>query len=372
MNRIKIHFLVVLTLTLTLFTSCKDSLKITGKAQPSAVVYAILDPSETVHFIKVNKAYVTSDNNIETAAIADSNYFSSVTGTVKEYYNGTLKRTFNLTDTLIENKAAGVFYYPQQKVYMFKTPQNNPLVDQAGYEYKLELDINNGEFTINSSTEIVRDVKITNPAAGAFNSYSFANNPSNATKYKGTSVTGDFGTGSMFDLTLRITIAEYTSNTDSTFKSFDWQIKTGDLASLSNSVLPASTADGETFYKLVRDNVSNNSNIIKRNLISIDAILTSGSKVLFDYIALSKPSSSLAQNKITYTNLTATNNRKVLGIFTSRTTVIVSKVENIIPGTQARAIDLNSMRELCKGQYTGTLLFCSPNTIYQAESFFCN
>lgn len=361
----------VFTLMLIL-SSCKDDVKIVGNAKPSAVVYAVLDPHETTHFIKINKAYVTVDNNIETAAVADSNYFASVVGTVKEYQNGILKRTFNLTDTLIENKEPGIFYYPQQKVYMFKTPANDPLIAQAGYEYRLELNINNGEFFVNSSTELVRDVKITNPASGSFNSFSFANNPSNATKYKGTNIAGDFGSGSMFDVTLRVTFAEFTSATDSTLKSFDWQIKTGDLSSLSNSILPTSSADGETFYKLIKANVSNNSAIIKRNLISIDAILVSGSKVLFDYIKLSKPSSSIAQNKITYTNLTATNNRKALGIFTARTTVVVSKIENLVPGTQARAIDLNSMRELCKGQYTGTLLFCSPNTIYQSENFFCN
>ena len=115
---------VILVLTLS---SCKDEIKINGSAVPSAVVYAVLDPSETIHYIKVNRAFVTADNQLEAAAIADSNYFSSVSGTVKEYYYGTLKRTFNLEDTLVENKASGVFYYPQQKVYMFKTTESDPL-----------------------------------------------------------------------------------------------------------------------------------------------------------------------------------------------------------------------------------------------------
>lgn len=371
MIKLRFSFFTTILVSLIALTSCKDDIKITGKAQPSAIVYAILDPSETTHFIKVNKAYVTSDNNITTAGVADSNYFSSVVGTVKEYQNGILKRTFQLEDTLVENKEPGVFYYPEQKLYKFNTTSNDPLKTAAGWEYRLELNINNGEFIVSGTTELVRDVKITNPAAGPYSNFGFANNPNNATKYKGTTINADFGTGAMYDLSLRVRFAEFTSASDSVIKSFDWKIKSGDINSASSTII-STAADGETFYKLIKENVSNNSAIIKRNLLTIDAVLTSGSKVLFDYIAVSKPSSAIAQNKITYTNLTASNDRKALGIFTARTTVVLSKKENAVPGTQASAIDKNSMRELCKGQYTGLFFFCSPNTIYQAEDYFCN
>ncbi len=364
--------IVTFAILLLTLSSCKDEIKINGSAEPSAVVYAVLDPSESIHYIKVNRAFVTSDNQLEAAAIADSNYFSSVTGTVKEYKFGTLLRTFNLEDTLIENKTSGVFYYPQQKVYMFKTTESDPLKAENGYEYRLELNINNGEFLVNGSTELVRDVKITYPNANASSSYSFAAVPTNPDKYKSPKVAGDYGNGYMYDLRLRVSFAEFTSASDSTIKTFDWMIKSGDINSSVNKVI-SSSADGQTFYELIKSNVSNNPNIIKRNLISISAVLTSGSQVLLDYIALSKPSSTIAQNKITYTNVTATNNRKALGIFTARTTVMLTKTENtIVFGQQLSAIDKNSMRELCLGPITGLLSFCGPSSVYQAESYYCN
>ena len=355
-----------------ILSACKEDLKINGNAKASAVVYAVLDPSETTHFIKVNRAFVTADNQIETAAIADSNYFASVQGTVKEYYNGELKRTFNLVDTVVENKASGVFYYPQQKVYMFKTTEDQPLKNAQGYVYKLELDINNGEFIVNGETELVRDVKITYPSNNPISKYEFANSQTSAEKYKAPKVAGEYGTGSMYDVRLRVSFAEFTSASDSTIKSFDWVIKTGDINGGTSKII-STQADGKTFYELIKNNASTNPNVIKRNLLEIEAVITSGSNVLLDYITLSKPSSTIAQSKITYTNLTATNNRNVLGIFTARTTVSLSKKENlVVNGAQLSAIDKNSMRELCKGPITGLLLFCAPSSVYQAEDYYCN
>lgn len=370
MTKLKFPFLAIIT-ALLMLTACNEDIKITGSAKESAVVYAVLDPSEHTHYIKVNRAYVTSNNNIETAAIADSNYFSSVVGTVKEYQNGNLRRTFTLVDTLIENKESGVFYYPYQRVLMFKTTDADPLRDENGFIYKLNLNINDGEFEVNGETELVRDVVI-NTLSNNVSKFSFANNVNHPQKYKSQTLAGNYGTGSMYDLRLRIHISEFTSATDSTNKSFDWKIRSGNVDEVASKIINTS-ANGETFYEVVKSNITNNSAIIKRNLIGIDIILTSGSQVLFNYISLSKPSSSIAQNKMTYTNLTATNERNVLGIFTARTTFIREKRENVtVNGYQMTAVDLNTMRELCKGTHTGLLNFCTPDVQYQAQNFFCN
>lgn len=363
--------ILVLTVLLLVLSACKDQLNINGKAEESAVVYALLDPSETTHFIKVNRAFVTSNNNLETANIPDSNYFSKVEGKVQEFYNGTLIREFPLTDTLIENKESGAFYYPKQKVYMFKTTESAPLKDNPGYVYKLDLNINNGEFHVNGETELVRDVKITS-LTNSYSKFAFANPITNPSRYTGQNINGDYGTGFTYDLRLKIYFNEYTSATDFTEKSFVWPLKASDFSSDPNKKFNTQ-AGGEAFYKLIAQNVTSNSNIIKRNLTKIDIVLTSGSEVLYNYISVNKPSSSIAQNKITYTNLTATNNRKAYGIFSARTTTTLTKEENkIVNGAQLSAINENSMRELCKGGITGTLFFCSPDIQYQSKDFYCN
>lgn len=364
--------LVILLLSLS---SCKDDFNINGDAEESAVVYALLDPNDQTHFVKVTKAFVTSDSNLETAQIADSSYFNSVQGVVAEYKNGVATgRSWNLTDTLIENKESGVFYYPFQKMYMFKTLKEEPLIAEKGYTYQLKLDINNGEFEVFGETEIVRDVKI-NSFQGT-TTIKFANPFTNPDRYLTSRIKINRGTGYIYDLRMEVFYSEFTSSTDSTIKSFIWKLGSASVSQdQSNNSDINIDANGETFYKLMAQNIHNNPNVIKRNLKKIDIILTSGSQVLNSYIDINKPSSNITQNKITYTNLEASNGRKVLGIFTSRTTVVLTKEENkMLPGNnqQLSAINEHSMRELCKGQYTGLLNFCSPSTVYQSKDFYCN
>ena len=97
---------------------------------------------------------------------------------------------------------------------------------------------------------------------------------------------------------------------------------------------------------------------------------------LFNYISVNKPSSSLAQSKPSYTNLSVTNGKRVVGIFSSRQTVKIFKPFYTSPQqAYIRAIDKKSTRELCQGPITGTYLFCSnhpgDNVVNQEESYAC-
>jgi hypothetical protein len=94
-------------------------------------------------------------------------------------------------------------------------------------------------------------------------------------------------------------------------------------------------------------------------------------------MVVNKPTSSLAQSKPTYTNLSVTNDKRVVGIFSSRQTLKIFK-PFYVSTAQAyiRAIDKKSTRELCQGSITGMLKFCSnhpgDNVINQEEPFACN
>ena len=95
-------------------------------------------------------------------------------------------------------------------------------------------------------------------------------------------------------------------------------------------------------------------------------------KNLYNYINLNKPSSSLAQTKINYTNLTATNDMRVLGIFTSRNVKSNLKLSyDTVDQYTIRALDSQSTKELCLGYYTKLLLFCSDVPADTYTSFFC-
>ena len=368
------------------FYSCSEKVNLVGDFKETAVVYGLLDHSDSIHFIKITRAFIGPGNALEIAKIPDSSYFNQVEATVSEFVNGTLTRTWVLEDTIIENKdTTGAFYGPEQKVYYFRTlpttvsstglngviqtspnPQLTSLNPDATYKFKAIL--NGGEFEVTGETELVKG--ITTTASSQNFTFKFANNPA---EYIPTGVAvSNSGNSFVVNTQLDIAFNEHRGN-DVTVKKFKWQL--GELSTLPGTA-KTFTALGKTFYDLVKVNVSNDPTITKRTFNGIYVTVTGGAEELYNYMVVNQPSSTLAQSKPSYTNLTVSNGKRVVGIFSSRQTITVFKPFSV-SAQQAfiRAIDKKTTRELCQGPITGTLLFCSnhpgDNVVNQEEPFAC-
>jgi len=131
-------------------------------------------------------------------------------------------------------------------------------------------------------------------------------------------------------------------------------------------------AGGESFYKKIAAECTDKS-VTKRQLFRIDINTMFCSNEFIEYLNSLTPSSSLAQSKKEYTNLIVSNGMRVKGIFASRNNIIVQKVpfKQYSASNYFRAIDQSSMMELCQGQYTGNLNFCSAVPSDFKETFFC-
>lgn len=378
----KIHFALIALIGLTFsLQSCKDDIEITGDFVETAVVYGLLDQADSLHYIKVTRAFIGPGNAFDIAKIPDSSYFASVTGTVMEFTDGNYSlnpsgeyvyntnnasRTFNLRDTTIDNKdTGGVFYAPEQKLYYFPTTSSAPLLDDA--LYVMSLSINGGAFTVKGETELVNN--LSSAISSQTQPYKFVTNQG---EYKATTVVvNNGGTGnhkaSQINTTIEITIEEFIGST-SALKTFKWNL--GDAETTSTSV--PFTASGSTFYEIIKENCTNDASITKRNLISMDAVITGGSDVLYRYIQANQPVSGLAQSKPTYTNLIASGGHPVVGIFSARQTVRINSVfYNPSASGFVRALDKSSTERLCTGSITGTYLFCSQHTADASETWFC-
>ena len=382
MQKIKKYlYFIFISLGLIVLNSCNEKIELIGDFVETAVVYGLLDQADSLHYIKINRAFIGPGNALEIAQIADSSYFNKVDATISEYLNGNLTRSWLLRDTILDNKDPnGVFYAPEQKVYYFKTmptgfngviqtstnPQMTSLNPQA--IYKIDIVLNDGAFSVSGETELVRG--ITSAAATQNFNFKFADNPG---EYTSTGITVS-STGNSFVLNTQLKIAfnEWENNTYSE-KSFFWNLGEADVQPLSSKVF---TANGETFYDLMNSNCTENSTITKRTFKGVTIKITGGAEELYNFIAVNKPSSGLAQSKPTYTNLTATNGKRVIGIFSSRQTVEIYHPFYVSPQqSYLRALDKKSTRELCQGPITGLYLFCSnhpgDNVVNQEESYAC-
>ena len=382
MQKIKKYLsFIFISLGLVVLNSCNEKIELIGDFVETAVVYGLLDQADSLHYIKINRAFIGPGNALEIAQIADSSYFTNVDATISEYLNGNLTRSWLLRDTILDNKDPnGVFYAPEQKVYYFKTmptgfngviqtstnPQMTSLNPQA--IYKIDIVINNGAFSVSGETELVRG--ITSAAATQNFNFKFADNPG---EYTSTGITvSSTGNSYVLNTQLKMAFYEWEGNTYSE-KSFFWNLGEADVLPSSSKIF---TANGETFYDLMKSNCTENSTITKRTFKGVTIKITGGAEELYNFIAVNKPSSGLAQSKPTYTNLSVTNGKRVIGIFSSRQTVEIYHPFYVSP-QQAflRALDKKSTRELCQGPITGLYLFCSnhpgDNVVNQEESYAC-
>lgn len=374
---------------LCLLFSCNEQIELSGDFKETAVVYGLIDHSDSMHYVKITRAFIGPGNAVEIAQIEDSSYFNAVYATIEEFQSGsnTASRTWVLKDTVIENKDTnGVFFAPTQRVYYFKTlpttlsssgafgtiqtspdPQLSSLNPDA--QYKLTAVINDGLFAVSATTGLVNGIT-TNATSQNF-TFKFASNPG---EYKAQSVTiSNTGNAHVVNAQIGVRIAEYIGEEAET-KTIDWSVGENDVMPNSNVTF---SAQGETFYNLVNDNVTNDGLIDQRNFLGFEITVTGGSEDLFNYITVNQPSSSLAQTKPTYTNLEASNDYRVIGIFSSIQTIKTYRPFYISP-QQAfiRAIDKKSTQELCEGPITGLLQFCSKhpadNVVGNEESFACD
>jgi hypothetical protein len=352
----KLKYFIYSTLLILLFSSCKEDIIVVKDQKETAVIYGILDPSESIHYIKITRAINGTANALEEAKNETINYFEKVDASVFEIINGDTLGRWKLRDTIISGRSPGLYYGPTQKVYYFTTT-NKPLKDEAGVFYHFQAKLNN-KYTVSAITDLVRDVSITNP------SYQFATTNVGKDGYAQTSFNVFSGTATIVNTNLNLLIQQKFSNNTTRIDTLAWKISE---ESVPSGKLVLTSINGEDFYKLIKNGLKNQSDVIQRKLIGIDLITTFGSSTLEKYIALNKPSSSLAQTKPNFTNITSKDDIRIYGIFTSTTTKRNSRTSQ----NSIRIIDVYSSKELCTGTITNGLNFCTDDAYHNKTSFYC-
>ena len=363
----KLTFIFSLTfLALTLF-SCKEEVDINTEYKDTPIIYGLLDQSEDLHFIKINRGFIGPGNALDFAKIPDSNYFENVTGKVDEIIGGQVARSWSLRDTLLNDKQTnGAFFGPQYKAYYFSTLNEESLKTEA--TYRLYVDINNGKLQVTGETQLVSGFAENVPISSLTSSLKFVKLPG---EFTAQSVIFSKGNSAFANANFDILISEYRGTQKDTIV-IPWKLFEGETSGNQYGT----SAQGQSFYEIIKAGLTNDNTITKRNLEGIRVNLTGGSTDFFNYVSVSKPSSSLSQNKSTFTNLKVTGDHQVIGLFASRKTVSFYKpfINLNTSGNQTsfRCIDKNSTRELCQGTSLINFLFCSQHVNDGVEDFSCN
>jgi hypothetical protein len=312
MNKLLFSVLVLLMIGVS---SCETDIDVNAEYKDTPVIYGMISPEDTVHYIKINKTFIGKGNALELAANANNfNYAAGELDVVVEEYNqSNLVKSYVLIRTENEvPKDPGIFDNSTNVLYKFIEPSIN-----RNNTYKLKVYNKELSKEITSETSIVKGTTVSLPA-----------NPGQKFQFW----IGNVGTGDFNDNTISVTtganvgrvnaklvfnyIEHYTiaSGLDSVNKKVVMPIgETRTTTSLGNESI-AWELKGETFFENIIKNVPANVAFLShRELANISLEFSVAGTELSTFMEVSAPSNSVNQDKPSYTNI---NNG--IGVFSSR------------------------------------------------------
>ena len=335
--------------------SCETDFSLNGDYTITPVVFGLLDQNQSTHMIKITKAYLGDGDNLVYAQNPDSNYFQQVDARVIEYVDSEPSgREWSLYDSIITNKdTSGLFYGPEQKVYVFR----EPALDENA-EYELIIDINEGQHEVKGRTTLLSGFDVSGQLSLPTYKVTFNNaNPTSSTDYKAW----------IFTVTEALNAADYnykyTFNftefyMDGSSQSFSLERNEGNQSQEkpSNPQVQTASFGGLSFFEWLDTQIPDDDNVDYRIMTGLDLQIAVAHEDLAQYIDVAQPVTSISQVEPVYTNL-----ENSLGLFSSR---FIYEQYNF-------RLVKNSMRELCIGQFTGTKKFCSQYVEDNTESWAC-
>jgi len=334
MRKAIIPFILILSF---FYFSCSTDFEITAEKKDIAIVYGLLDQTDSVQYVKISKAFLGEGNAIEMAADPSlSSYGDALEVSVTQIHNGNEVKTWALEKFIVTGKDSGVFYYPVQEAYRFIP--NPALASQDSFRLRI-VNNSNGNI-ITAATNLIQDFTVTKPAYNPSNpllglvgsNLSYAVFEASWKSAKN---------GRVYEPLFRFHYREVNNTTsDTTNKYIDWHLNSIKSDKLNGGENMVTNYNSEDFYKNIAAKVPVNYNVT-RLIGKVDLIISVGGDDLSTYIDLNRPSSSIIQERPLFTNIS-----NGLGIFSCRY-------------TKKYTYNLSSfsVQKLMSGEHTGNLGF---------------
>ncbi len=320
-----INICVCLLLVL-LNQGCANEVDIAGPYEEGASVYALLDPSQEVQYIKINKTFTNPNGSAASAAQQiDSLYFDSLTPTLLEIETG---RIIQLYKTNTITKAPGLFansvnylYTTKEKLYA-----HNPNNIYQDYHYRLDLDLPAKKKHISAVTNVPDSTILLGPSGIV--------NPINKVM-EFTSGSLKFGfqapvNSKVFDGYFYFYFLEMQKRDTSIreVKSIRIRMFSNLRTLVENSIENLSSSiDGNFFYESLLAKIKIDTNVIRRAM-PCHFELGCGNQEFDNYMQTSEPSIGIVQKQTDYSNVL-----HGVGLFASRR---ISRYNNISLGAYTR------------------------------------
>lgn len=327
-------------------SACNSDFDVTDKWEDSPAIYCVLDKSQSMQYVKVNKSFLGNLPASEMATVSDSLFYDcDVQVKLHRKQGKSILKTWNFWPSDSIPKDNGYFASDRNTIWVGR-PE---LTD--GYTYELEVNIDNGRIIAKGETQLVDGSRIQVPDARApkvelarYNQdFSIKYNPGANANLQETNVYFNYLEVKNTGDTVRKSINVFSN------QAYKTTVNTYTAVELAFSVL--------SFYSSLAAQINADDETVVKRLVKMPDCMTfavsSGDENLYTYMQVTKPTSGIAQDRPIFTNVyidesSKMNGGKAYGLIASRYTVSLTK-----------ALGSETLDSISRGIHTKNLKFPS-------------
>jgi len=298
---------VLLFIYSILSSSCSNDLDIHAPWKETMAVFGLLNQQDSVHYIRLNKAFLGEGNALQFALAPDSTNYppGQIELSLDEILNGVIQRSFTLQPVTNIPKDSGTFAYPGQVIYSFYTGNSEKLNTQASYQ--LRVSNKKSGLKLSAETKVLGNLNFDMPIS-TLNFY-----PKHSLNVKWKSVEG----GALYEVFLRFLYREYNKEThsDTVRKYVEFSLGRLNMDYKGAFQSMSITLNNIDIYRTLGIQLERPSpqNPVARIADSLLVRINVADEDLATYIMINQPSNTLAQERPSYSNID-----NGIGVFASR------------------------------------------------------
>ena len=324
--------------------SCKNDFDVTEDWKEIPVIFGLLDQGDSVHYVKVSKAFLGDGNAIMMAGTYDSiNYPTVIDVKINEKNNGSIINTFSLVRDTSLGKPSGLFAYPQQVFYRLDNASLND-----NYTYELVVTNTSTGHICRSETRLVKNFSVTSPYPNQQINFLIPNNGDYTVQWYSAEY------GRRYNLTLRFWYTEINKITGLVRERYKDMIFPDQIStSIAGYEIMSEVFKGKSFYTFLRAQLEPNDSLWRHvgktasPAQQLDFIISVAGDEFATYMDVNQPVDGPLMEKPYYTNI-----ENGIGLFSSR---FVNRSIYLY----GRTLTSGSIDSIYAGQYTYDLNFCS-------------
>ena len=326
------------------FSACKSDFDVNDKWSDSPVVFCVIDKSQDMQYVKVNKSFLGKLPASEMASVSDSLFYDcDVQVKLNRKQGNSVLKTWNFRKVDSIPKESGYFASDKNSIWV-GTPDIS-----SDYVYELEVNIDNGRIIARGETGVVDGVKIKTPDERAPKIELARYNNDFSVVYSMGKNSNLVQTCVYFNYLEVKNTGDTVSKTIEVYNNTEYKVSASTFTTVEQAFTVAS------FYSSLAAQINANDETVVKRLVRMPDCVTfavsSADENLYTYMQVTKPSGGIAQDRPIFTNIyidpdSKLSNANAYGLVASRYTVRLSK-----------AVGSETLDSIARGIHTKNLKF---------------